>query len=165
MTEMNPKAVLLMKFCEEELPDLPTFDSGDSATNDFLWNESFYEQERGLSTTTLLYYNGILAGFITMCCDAIPLCKEENGTEATETIPAIKLRYGVDLKFKDYDLDSFIIDWTKTVAFDLWNSTVGVRFLTVDTDASKEEFFASKGFVRNRADSNGIISMRLDILA
>ena len=105
-----------------------------------------------------------MAACISLWCD-IPLNKEAEGNaEPTHSVPAIKLRYAVDVKFKDYDLDSFIIDFAKNVAFEMWTSKVGVRYLTLDTDASREEFFASKGFVRNRSDSEGIISMRLDVL-
>ena len=165
MADFNPKAVLLIKFTEQELPDTAAFDSGDSETNDFFRNDAFRDQERGLNTTTLIYCNGIIAGFISLLCDAIPLNKEEENSQASLTVPAIKLRYGVDKNFKDYDLDSFIIDYAKTVAFELWKSKVGVRFLTLDTDPSREEFFAGKGFVRNRTGSNGLVSMRLDIFA
>lgn len=165
MTDFNPKSVLLMKFTEEVLPDVLAFDCGDSETNGFFHDEAFAEQERGLNATTLLYYNGILAACISMCCDAIPLNKEEEGSpQATLMVPAIKLRYGVDLKFQDYDLDSFIIDFAKNTAFELASSKVGVRFVTTDVPFSREEFYAGKGFVRNKSGETGsIVSMRADI--
>lgn len=165
MTEFNPKSILLMKFTEEALPDVLAFDCGDNEANSFYHNEAFAEQERGLNATTLLYYNGILAACISLCSDAIPLNKEEEGNpQAAMMVPAIKLRYAVDLKFQDYDLDSFIIDFAKNTAFELTCSKVGVRFVTIDVPSSREEYFAGKGFVRNKSgDTGSIISMRADI--
>lgn len=164
MTDMNPKAILLMSLTEKELPDLPTFDCGSKETNNFLLNEAFGEQERGLNTTTLVYYNGILAAFLSLCCDSIHLNKEETG-EAAIAVPAIKIRYAIDRRFKDYEgLDSFIIDYARNVAFELWTSKVGVRFLTLDADLSQESYFSQKGFVRNRSNDTGeTISFRMDI--
>jgi len=162
MSEFNPKAILLTPLGEEELPDLDNFDSGDWETNYFLMNQAYDEQRRGLNTTTLIYYNGILASFLSMCCDAIPLSTE--GNEITSNVPAIKIRYAIDNKFKDLEMDSFIIDYAKSVAYQLWCSHVGVRFLTIDVPASQEQFYIDKGFVRNVSDATGdIISMRTDI--
>lgn len=165
MTEFKPSAILLMRFTETELDDALEFNSGNQETNDFLKNEAFGEQERGLSTTTLVYYNGILAAFLSMCCDAIPLNKEEEGAAAALTVPAIKIRYGIDRKFKDYEgFEAFVIDYAKNVAFELWTSKVGVRYLTLDADLSQEHYFTEKGFIRNRSnDADGMISMRMDI--
>lgn len=162
MREFNPKAILLTPLGEEELPDLDNFDCGDWQTNYFLRNQAFDEQRRGLNTTTLIYYNGILASFLSTCCDAIPLSSE--GSEIDCKVPAIKIRYAIDKEFKDLEMDSFVIDYAKSVAYDLWCTHVGVRFLTMDVPAEREEFFAGMGFVRNVNDNTGeIVSMRADI--
>lgn len=164
MTEFNPKAILVTRFTETELDDALSFDSGCSETNSFFHNDAFAEQERGLSTTTLFFYNGILAGFLSMCCDVIPLDKEGDG-KANYSVPAIKIRFATGKAFKDYEgFDSFIIDYAKNIAWEIGSSKVGVRFLTLDAPLSMEEYFTGKGFVRNNstADSD-LISMRMDI--
>lgn len=165
MSKLNQKAILLLPMGEEELPDLENFDSGDIDDNHFFLNEAFGEQERGLSTTTMVYHHGLLAAMFSLCCDAIPVKVDDGGkSEVSFTVPAIKIRYAVDNEYKDLDLDSFIIGYVKNLAWELAITKVGVRFLTLDTEASKEEFYASKGFVRNGVGEEDYVSMRLDIL-
>lgn len=162
MSDFNQKAILLTPLGEEELPDLDTFDCEDWQTNYYLLNHAFDEQRRGLNTTTLIYYNGVLASFLSACCDTIPLCKEGNNVACNA--PAIKIRYAIDKQFKDLEMDAFVIDYAKSVAYDLWCTHVGVRFLTMDVPAAQEDFFAGLGFVRNEEDNAGdIVSMRTDI--
>jgi hypothetical protein len=164
MRELNKKALLLMPLGEEELPDLENFDSGDIDDNHYFLNEAYGEQQRGLNTTTLVYHHGLLAAFFSLCCDVIPI-KVDDGekSEISLNVPAIKIRYAVDKNYQDMDLDSFIISYVKNLAWELTTTKVGARFLTLDTDPSKEEFYTSKGFVRN-AVGEEYVSMRLDIM-
>jgi len=170
MPDINPKAVLLVRLSETELPDLEVFDCGDIEMNSFLRNEAYQEQETGMNSTILLYYEGELAAFCSVCCDSIPLSKEEREEEKIEVtykVPAIKIaRLGRVLKYKDYGLGSFLIDYIKDIAFELSTSKVGVRFITLDAYSDREQYYSDKGFIRNGAmnkRSDGTISMRTDI--
>jgi hypothetical protein len=123
MPDINQKAVLLMRLSEAELHDLEAFDCGDTEMNSFLKAEAYSEQESGMNSTILLYYRGQLAAFCSVCCDSIPLSKkerEEEKIEATYKVPAIKIaRLGRALKYRDYGLGSFLIDYVKDVALNL----------------------------------------------
>jgi len=170
MPDINLKAVLLVRLSEAELPDLEAFDCGDAEMNSFLKDEAYSEQESGMNSTILLYYQGELAAFCSVCCDSIPLSKkerEEEKIEAAYKVPAIKIaRLGRAFKYKDYGLGSFLIDYVKDIAFELSTSKVGVRFLTLDAYSGKEQYYSDKGFIRNEAMNkrmDGTVSMRADV--
>lgn len=167
--EINPKAVHLVRLSEDELPDLVDFDCGDQEMNRFLKEEAFDEQAIGMNSTVLLYYMGSLAAFCSVCCDSIPLSTKEQREEEIPRykVPSIKIaRLGRSVRFSGYGFGGFLINYVKSVAFELGTSRVGVRFLTLDAYPNKVKYYEGFGFVRNEAmkpGPSGNVSMRADI--
>lgn len=166
---INPEAIELARLTESELNDLVSFDCSDEEMNRFLNDEAYEEQDKGMNSTILLYYEGSLAAFCSVCCDAIRLSKDESrdGDIPYCKVPAIKIaRLGRNTKYKNYGFGRLLIDYIKTVALELNKTILGVRFITLDAYPSKVGYYESIGFVRNQAIKNspiGNVSMRADI--
>ncbi|WP_347490113.1 hypothetical protein ABDB91_02770 [Desulfoscipio sp. XC116] len=156
MAAINTKAILLVRLSETEIPDLETFDCGDAEMNRFLRKEAYSEQEAGMNSTILLYYTGELAAFCSVCCDSIPLSnkeREEEKIEAQYKVPAIKIaRLGRSIRFREYGLGGFLIDYIKDIAYELSTSKIGVRFITLDAYPGKEKYYLDNGFIRNEGN-------------
>jgi len=169
-TEINPKAILLARLTEEDLPHLANFNCGDTEMNQFLKEESFEEQKRGLNSTILLYYKGELAAFCSICCDSITLSPEERETAGQlppYKNPAIKLaRLGRDIQYKKYGFGEKPVDYVKDLALNLCESQLGVRFITVDAYCNKVDFYRNLDFTENQrlqTNKRSTVSMRADI--
>jgi GNAT superfamily N-acetyltransferase len=155
---------------EEELPDALDFDCGDKEMNTFLREEAFAEQAMGMNSTVLLYYEGHLAAFCSVCCDAIPLSdaeREEEGIAVPYRAPAIKIaRLGRNERCRGLGLGRLLIDYVKDMAFELSTSRLGVRFITTDAYANRVDYYSRLGFRPNlaaRGKSSPTVSMRVDV--
>ena len=79
---VNPKAIVLARLTENELPHVGCFNCGDDEMNTFLREEAYAEQAMGMNTLFLFIIRGILVAFCSVCCDARPLKlkpKEKSG--------------------------------------------------------------------------------------
>lgn len=167
--KFNPKAVLLARLSEEELPDLANFDCGDAEMNRFLQEEAYEEQDKGLNSTILLYYEGILAAFCSVCCDSIPLSdtEREDGKLPPYKIPSIKIaRLGRDVRYRGLSFGKFLVDYCKDMAYELAKSKLGIRFLTLDSYPNRVDYYGELGFIKNEAINKSRtfnLSMRADI--
>lgn len=168
--EFNEEVVRLARLTEDKIQDLANFDCGDDEMNRFFHEEVLHEQEIGMNTTILLYYNEELAAACSICCDAITLNPEEKKIEEVPyaKVPAIKVaRLGRDIKFKNLKLGKFLVDYIKSIAYDLNDSTVGVRFLTLDAYPKRVNYYREElGFIINEYTKrkDGLpVSMRADI--
>lgn len=168
--KLNPKAILLAKLTEEEFGDLANFNCGDAEMNDFFKNEAYNEQELGMNNTTLLYYEGSLAGFYSICTDSIKLSDDEKSEDLIYTnVPAIKIaRVGRDVTFKGLQVGSFLIKHVIHRALEIDNDLCGVRMITLDAYPHRVEYYESLEFKRNQHRMyNGkgriTVSMRYDI--
>lgn len=163
--------VLLTRLAEDNLPDLVNFDCGDNEMNIFLRDEAFDEQGKGLNSTTLLYYQNDLAAFCSICCDSILLSPDERQeidiTRAT--VPAIKIaRLGRDLKYRKLKLGIFLIEYIKNLAYELSETVLGVRLLTLDAYPERVKYYSNINFsvneeMKRRKRRDGAVSMRIDI--
>lgn len=158
----------MARLSEEYLGDLANFDCGDEEMNDFLTTQAFPEQQIGMNNTILLYYYGELAAFCSICADSLRLGHSERETEDVpyEVVPAIKIaRLGRNIKQKGQGLGKFLIDYVKSVAEELASSTLGVRFITVDSYPEKVNYYHSLGFIENTTGKarRRTVSMRADI--
>lgn len=166
---INPKAIHLARLTDVELPDLVNFDCNDSEMNRFIKEEALEEQERGMNNTFLLYYEGGLAAFCSICSDSIPLSKSERKDEGIiyYKVPAIKIaRLGRDVQYKGKGLGAWFIGYIKSIAFELSKTKLGVRFLTLDAYPARVDYYRCLGFVRNEAmirKDQSTVSMRADI--
>lgn len=168
--KLNPKAILLAKLTEEEFGDLANFDCADAAMNEFLKSEAYNEQELGMNYTTLLYYEGELAGFYSICTDSIKLSEDEKSEDLIYTnVPAIKIaRIGRDIKFKGLQIGTFLIKHVIHRALEINSELCGVRMITLDAYPHRVEYYESLGFKGNQhrmytGKGRTTLSMRYDI--
>lgn len=165
---INPKAILLARLAEEDLQHLVNFDCNDEEMNRFLKEEAYKEQCAGLNNTILLYYKGDLAAFCSVCCDSIPLSNQERSDNFPPyKIPAIKLaRLGRHHKYKDYGFGKRLVEYVKNMAYELSQTQIGVRFITLDAYPERVKFYRDLDFTENEKVNQGnrtTISMRADI--
>lgn len=170
--EFNIDDIQLVRLTEDEVGDLANFNCGDEEMNRFFKEEAHQEQELGMNTTILLYYQGRLAAACSICCDAITLSGEEKEESSLPyaKVPAIKVaRLGRSVEFKELRLGKFLIEYVKDIAYNLNESTVGVRFLTLDAYQDRVNYYSEElGFIVNSRgkkpkDRTTPISMRADI--
>ncbi|MBU7005259.1 hypothetical protein [Phosphitispora fastidiosa] len=168
--KLNRKAILLAKLTEEELGDLANFDCKDEGMNKFLKKEAYSEQQLGMNNTTLMYYEGTLAGFYSICADSLKLAEEEQSEDLVyATVPAIKIaRIARDVKFKNLEIGKFLIDHAKYKALEIDNEHCGVRMITLDAYLNRVEYYESQKFKKNEhrmynGKNRTTVSMRYDI--
>ncbi|MDI6711115.1 MAG: GNAT family N-acetyltransferase [Bacillota bacterium] len=160
----------MARLTEEELPDLAKFDCGDEKMNCFLKDEAFDEQERGMNSTILLYYEGALVAFCSICSDSIRLSREEREAEGVSyyKVPAIKIaRLGRDIRFRGRYFGAWLVEYVKGLAFRLSKTQLGVRFITLDAYPDRVKYYESLGFMQNEEESRrrscSTVSMRADV--
>lgn len=164
--QVNPRSLLITRLATEDLPYLETFDCGDEEMNRFLRTECFQEQELGLNSTTLLFFNGQLAAFVSLCADKLALNDFEEEGLPRKSVPAIKVaRLGRDRKFAQYKFGRLLMYEVFSIALDIADNHLGVRYITLDAYPNRVDFYESLGFVDNEPNRKDrrTISMRRDI--
>lgn len=177
---INLKAILLAKLDESDLDNLANFtcvlkQDGETqrefseSMNVFLVSEAYDQQQLGLNTTILLYYKGDLAGFVSLCADAIRLEENEMSSDlcAYPIAPAIKIaRLAVDARFQGIGFGTFLIDYVRDTCFYLAEN-IGVRFITLDAVSHRISYYLKLGFRENQVYSRDkrrqLVSMRTDV--
>ncbi|MCL9662129.1 GNAT family N-acetyltransferase [Paenibacillus hunanensis] len=173
MIIMSPRSVNIVRMDERDLnePGFETFDCGNEVTNTFFKTECYNEQQAGLNVTYILYYNGQLAAFVSICADTLTLTEEERGEEfARKIVPALKIaQLGRDLQFRELQFGRVLVNEMLRVAFNIYDAHLGIRYVTLDAIAGRVEYYESLGFTvntdRKYTKKNAYTSMRRDILA
>src|SRR5215218_6722201 len=82
------------------------FDCGRDDQNEFLHQWAWPDQNERLSTTYLLHVDGLVAGFMTVCMDSLPLSRRERGPAIRHrNVSSLKLaQLGVDRRFQGMDI-------------------------------------------------------------
>ena len=136
---------------------------------DFLLNEAFDEQEKGLSRTYLFVnVDGKLIAYLSLCNDAIRLEFEErdNMNLPYATVPAIKVaRLAVRTEFRGKGMGSEALQFAIYVSQAVRDFS-GVVFLTLDCYEHRAKYYEHFGFQRNLyqpviLDYDSPVSMRL----
>lgn len=137
--------------------------------DDFLHNEAFDEQERGLSTTYLFIdKDGSLVAYLSLCNDSIRLefTERDNMGLPYATIPAIKVaRLAVDARKRGMGIGNYALQFAVYVS-QLVRDYSGVVFLTLDCYEHRVSYYEKFGFQRNlhqpvKRDYDSPVSMRL----
>lgn len=120
---------------------------------DFLRDEAFEEQEKGLNTTHLFIDRnaGKIVAYVSLCNDSIGLELEEqedmNLTYAT--VPALKIaRLAVANEYWGMGIGKSLIQFSAYMAKRIKEMS-GIAFLTLDCYEHRVSFYESVGFVRN----------------
>lgn len=119
--------------------------------DDFLINEAYEDQEKGLSTTYLFLYDSKLLAYLSLCNDAIQLDfeeKNEMGLSYT-TEPAIKIaRLAVSNQAQGMGLGKEAIQYAIVVSQQVMELS-GVVFLTLDCYEHRLSYYENFGFEKN----------------
>ena len=139
------------------MPLLQRFSCGDTPAaievHLLLREESFRQQQTGLSTTTLFWHNDQLVGFVALFASSITttLPAKPPGTqaraEALTQFPSVTVLYlGVEEEHQGKRTGEVIIEWARA---EVIASAIGARFLTafVRRDSGHaQRFWARHGF-------------------
>jgi hypothetical protein len=152
---------------------------GEIDINDFIKHDALKQQKMGLSNTYLFYYEGVVISFVTIMADSIKLSSREkqNAELPYKEVPAIKIgRLGTDYKVRGYGVGCFVIDFIKALAFNLTQgkdvfgndigTSIGVRYVTLDSYFNNLQYYEKRGFGKNLSgeyDRRNTISMRYDL--
>lgn len=136
------------------------FKTYSSNINSFLQEESLSEQNQGLNTTFLLFFEDTLAGFMSLCTDCIRLDLSEKQVDNVPytNIPSLKIaRLAIDKRFQHKGLGKILIAYAIAIAVHTRNY-MGIKFITVDCYKHRVSYYEKFGFVENisvNADREG----------
>lgn len=120
---------------------------------DFLKEEAFEEQEKGLNTTHLFIdkESGKIAAYVSLCNDSIGLELEERDNMGLSytTVPALKnARLAVAVEYQGMGLGKSLIQFSAYMGRKVKEMS-GLAFLTLDCFEHRVSFYESVGFVKN----------------
>lgn len=150
---------------------IENFDCGDCDLNEFIRHDSFAYDEKMLAKTYVVISKGEIAGFFSICTDAIRMSKEERLEEfgiakPHPDYPSIKIaRLAVAIGRKGQGIGTFMAMHAIGKAIEI-SKEAGCRYVTVDAYPEQASFYGQKcGFVRNLGELGGKnISMRYDLI-
>lgn len=119
--------------------------------DDFLHNEAWIDQEKGLSTTYLFVYEDKLIAYLSLCNDAIQLeFQEREGMELSYmTEPAIKVaRLAVSNQYQGHGLGRDLLEYAVFISQQVREYS-GVVFITLDCYEHRYSYYSNFGFVKN----------------
>jgi GNAT superfamily N-acetyltransferase len=134
-----------------------TFNSGSTALDEFLNTDEVREYERqNLGKTTLVFYDGHLVAYFTICVDGLRLeyVLEKKtkksfvnlGTAIIDKVPCIKIgRLAVARDWQDRGIGRFLIQHIIGFALDL-SGELGIRLVIAEAKPEAMEFYLNCGF-------------------
>ncbi|HET7232428.1 MAG TPA: GNAT family N-acetyltransferase [Longimicrobium sp.] len=127
-----------------------SFDCGRDEQNQHLHERAFHDQEQQLSMTYLLQQDGLTAGYVTVCMDALPLTRAERGPEIRyQHVGALKLaQLGIDTRYQGRGFGTTAVRTVVRLAQRV-GDIAGCRYITVDAQPDLVEWYANQGFKRN----------------
>ncbi len=150
---------------------LENFDCGDRDLNEFLRHDALAYDEKMLAKTYVAVFRGEVAGFFSICADAIRLSKAERLEEfgiakPHPDYPALKIaRLAVSIHKRGQGIGRFMATYAIGKAIEI-SRQAGCRYVTVDAYPEQATFYGQKcGFISNQGDLGGKnISMRYDLI-
>jgi predicted GNAT family N-acyltransferase len=147
------------------------FETDNKELRDFLVEDALKNQEVGISTTYLWFYNpgNQLAAYVTILMDAIRVSGDLRDSFLGQgigykTLPALKIgRLCVDKKYERKGIGKNIIYFVMEKAIHL-SEEAGCRFIVVDAKKESEHFYRKLGFDVLREREKGTIPMYFDII-
>ncbi|MBR1609868.1 MAG: N-acetyltransferase [Methanobrevibacter sp.] len=157
--------------------DLSNFECDSEDLTNFLKDDAFTQQKRKLNLTKLIICDDELIGYVSLLTDTIPLkdIRDEetrkdiknqlNITSKKRKLPAIKIgRLAIDKKYSKQGLGSEIL---MSILFNIKNlaeSSVGLRFVTVEGYAKAYNFYVEHNNFINLKKDDMKIKEELDII-
>jgi hypothetical protein len=134
--------------------NLNDFDCGNYDLNEFIKKDSFFQMDLMLNTTYVMMYENIIIGFFTLSTNSVSLknlgsnYKElfSNKDINYKSFPSITIaRLGVDIKYQNYGIGQYIIDWAILNILNL-SENVGIRFINIDSYITAINFYKKNYF-------------------
>jgi GNAT superfamily N-acetyltransferase len=127
------------------------FDCGREAQNRFLYDRAWFDQQQRVSTTYLYQSSGILAGYATVCMDALVLgTREKPEGLRYKNIASLKLlQLGVHRAFQNRGLGTLAVFDIVQLALRQF-ARVGCRYVTLDAQPDLAAWYQSLGFEINK---------------
>jgi GNAT superfamily N-acetyltransferase len=135
-----------------EEPPPADFDCGADEQNRFLQERAWRDHQKGISSTHMMYVNGIPAAYVTLMADRIKLSpKEKLKGISYELVPAVKIaQLAVARRFTGHGLGKFMIGYAVANARAVRAVPgVGCRYLTLDAQPHLVGWYERMGFKRN----------------
>jgi GNAT superfamily N-acetyltransferase len=129
--------------CEE--PDVVAYITDGSALRD---------EADGVTRTYIIKDGDDLVGYVSICCDAIKLAKDERPTRH-QGAPALKVGYmGRQRKYKGQKVGEWILDQVVGIARNI-GQLAGIRFITLDSLPRPDlvEWYEGYGFLKNQREA------------
>lgn len=140
--------------------------------DDFIKNEAYDEQQKGLNTTHLFINPSTneLIAYVSLCTDSLILDFDEKNEMnlSYSSVPAIKIaRLAVSSKHKNKGIGSYLIMFSAFQCFEM-RKYCGVAFMTLDCYEHRESFYIKNGFTENKIqpielEYDSPISMRVNL--
>ncbi len=174
MVLLEPSRFSIEKFSESHLQAVEGFDNQEKDLVDFLSEDAFENQKKGVSVTYLFFVQeeglNALAGYITLLSDSIELKQNKELQHAFEdkhigyrTLPALKIgRMATHSRFQKRGVATAMVKFAISVALDT-SMTVGCRFLIVDAKEAARGFYEKKGFRIFKEENSRPTQMYLDL--
>ena len=157
--------------------DLSEFESDSKDLNDFLKNNALKLQKDKLNLTKLITCDERIIGYVTLLTDSIPLNNIRDDkvkkdikiqlsiTSKKKGLPAIKIgRLAIDKRYSGHGLGSDIL---MNILFNIKNiaeTSVGLRFVTVDGYAKAYNFYVGRNGFNNLKKDDEKIRKKLDTI-
>jgi hypothetical protein len=142
-----------------EGPSVMRFDCGRPDQNAFFHEHAWSDQQTSLSTTYLVWQNGIVAGFATVCMNSVVLDpRERDPTVRFREVSALKLlQLGIDRSFQGGGLGRYAVRWTLGLG-QIVGERVACRYVILDAQPDLVPWYERQGFVRNKLAQKRLIA-------
>ena len=168
------KELRIEKLDERHLGLLGKFETDVKDLKDFLVEDAYNNQQLGISTTYLWFYNPTneLVAYVTVLTDAIRVHGTQLGKMFVDmgvqykTLPALKIgRMCVHEKYCGRGIGTYIIQYVMHILLEI-NEKSGCRFIVLDakTDTGAHRFYTKSGFQVLKQREKGTIPMFYDMI-
>lgn len=157
---------------KEHLDIIENFDTSNKELKDFLVEDAFENQKRGISKTYIWFHkptNNFVA-YVTILADAIRVHGTKLGISFEDkgitykTMPALKIgRLCVSDKYRNRKIGSYILIFVMNILLEI-NEKIGCRFLVVDAKKESIHFYRKKSFLVLKERLKGTIPMYFDMM-
>ncbi len=133
--------------------DISNFDCEEQKLNDFIHKEALEFQEERLGITYLAYFEGKLAGFVTISMADLKTERMELSTKLPiriENYPALQIsQLATDKQFQRRGIATRLIEWCMTKAIK-YSEDIGCRLLVLNAIPKSVVFYKKRNFIMLR---------------
>ena len=178
MDKVTANDLVFERLNDTHLKLLKDFECWEKDLIDFLTDDAYPNQKKGISVTHLCFLKGTkeFVGYVTILTDAINLTGDLKDYFRTKeniqykSLPALKIgRLAVDERYTRHGIGTHMVYLSIFFAEKIYSDFAGCRFITVDAkrniDQNKDSlhFYKLLGFKVLRERDKGTVPMYLDL--